>query len=161
MPIVKDYFTPLRTHLEHIPRERWLGYAGLFVITIITRFFQLGRNPLWLDEIYSYQVSNQSLYTLIRNSMFDSHPPLYYLLLKLTSGFGAWRTEWGVRWFSAFCGTLALLSFYRLASRLTNRRWATLGWLLLLVSPAVMFYSQEARGYIVGDADLQYYPWRR
>ena len=139
----------MKTQLEQVTIERKLGYVFLVVITLITRFYRLGWNPLWGDEIYSYNVSEQNLYILIRNSMFESHPPLYYLLLKLTSGFGVWRTEWGMRWFSAFCGTFALLSFYWLLSRLTNRRWAMLGWLLLLVSPAVMYYSQEARSYIV------------
>jgi hypothetical protein len=135
--------------MELVPRVRWLAYAGLVAITLITRFYRLGWNPLWLDEMYSYQISSQNVYTILRNSMFESHPPLYYLLLKVTSYSGAWRSEWGIRWFSAFCGSLALLSFYWLASRLTNRRWAMLGWFLLLVSPTVMYFSQEARSYIV------------
>jgi len=128
---------------------RWLGYAGLVVVTLLTRFYQLGRNPLWLDELYSYQVSTQDLATILRNSLYETHPPLYDLLLKATSGFGLWRTEWGIRWFSAVCGTVTLIIFYYLVSRLINRWSALWGWLLLLFSPTVMYYSQEARPYIV------------
>ncbi len=149
MPDVKNFFTSLRTEWEQAPLGRKLGYAGLVITTFISRFYRLGWNPLWLDEIYGFQVSKQNLYSVIRNSMFESHPPLYYLLLKLTSGFGMWQTEWGIRWFSAFCGTLALLGFYWLVSRLTIRRWAVLGWFLLLASPTVLYFSQEARSYIV------------
>ena len=130
-------------------RRQWVGYGLLTLVALLTRLYRLDQSPLWYDELYSYQVSSQDLLTILRNSLYDAHPPLHFLILKVTSGFGLWQTEWGYRWFSAFCGALALTAFYYMASQVANRWCAGLAWLMLLFSPTVMYYSQETRSYIV------------
>lgn len=119
-------------------------------LTVLSRFYRLDWHPLWLDEVYSYQVSVQDLTHVLRNSLYDPHPPLYYLLLKITSISSLSDTEYSVRWFSAVCGAGAVLAVYYLATRVTNHQSALLGWLIMVCSPAVLYYSQEARSYIVG-----------
>lgn len=123
------------------------GYGLIFLISLLTRFYRIQRHPLWFDELYSYQVSSQPIFKIIQNSFYESHPPLYYLLLKLTSS--VHHSEVGVRWFSALCAAFSLLAIYYISSQISDR-WCSLGvWFLLITSPEILYFSQEARSYIV------------
>ena len=126
-----------------------LVLLALAILSITSRFFRLARQPLWLDELYSYQLTTQSWMTLLRNSRYESHPPLYYGLLKLAMSGPGPASEYSVRWLSAVCGALTLLSFFALARRIVGTRWAVVGWALMLSSPPLLYYSQEARSYIL------------
>ncbi|MFN8439593.1 MAG: glycosyltransferase family 39 protein [Caldilineaceae bacterium] len=132
------------------PKDYDKEYRFIFLIVFVSRLYRITWNPLWLDEAYSYQISIQNPLRIIQNSFYESHPPLYYLLLKLASIVSA--TEIGLRWFSALSAALALLAIYSVAKKLTNRWAALLTSLLLMISPEVLYFSQEARSYIIAMA---------
>ncbi|WP_081752692.1 glycosyltransferase family 39 protein [Kallotenue papyrolyticum] len=119
----------------------------LFVSALTIRLYRLTANPLWLDELYGYQLSQLGVGAIFRNTLYVPHPPLYYLLLHVTSGWGAFHDEWAWRWFSAIIGAASVPLLYYLAKSLSTKSAAFLSSLLLMVSPTHIYYSQEARPY--------------
>ena len=119
----------------------------LFILTLGLRAYRLSADPLWLDEIYGFLLCQRGLAAILENSLYDPHPPLYYLFQWVVSGFGGYSNEWAWRWPSVLFGSLTIPLVYANASRITNRTSAFLGAVLLVISPAHLFYSQEARAF--------------
>src|ERR1700691_4084014 len=58
----------------------------VFVLGIFLRIVALGREGLWMDEIYSATFAAMPFVdTLVAVLRFDVHPPLYYLQLVVWS----------------------------------------------------------------------------
>ena len=116
---------------------------------LLLRLYQLGRQPFWFDELYLYQISLQSPGVIIRQAWFEPWPSLYYFFAKVTSGFGLVHAEWAWRWSSVAAGTLAVLVLYFLLCRVAGAGPATLASLLVALSPMQLYFSQEARPYML------------
>ena len=132
--------------------EKLSGWAGALLLglaALVIRLYQIGRNPFWFDELFIYQISLASPSVIIQQGWYEPYPPLYYFLIKLTSGFGLVHAEWAWRWPSVVAGSAAVAGLYWLLRRLTSRGPALLAALLLAISPMQVYFSQEARPYIV------------
>ncbi len=112
------------------------------------RFYEIGRLPLWLDEAYSFWFSRQSfesLWTVVPT--FETHPPVYYSMLRLWSVFG--DGEAALRSLSAVLGILSVAAVYVLGQIVGGRRdgaWIGFGaGLIFAVAPIHIQYAQEAR----------------
>ncbi len=111
------------------------------------RFYQLGRDSLWLDEAgVAYAARAESLGDML--SVVRSHVlamPLDYLIVWLVGRFS--QTELALRIPAALWGCLTLYLAYRFFRRFTSRSPAILGLLFLTLSPLHIQYSQEVRFY--------------
>lgn len=115
-------------------------YLILF-LGFLLRLINLNQS-LWLDEaIGAIAVKNNSFVQLITQfSVGDFHPPLYYLVLKLwTNLFG--YSEIALRFPSIIFGLLAIYFVYKIGGKKAA--------LLLSINPLAVYYSQEARMYIM------------
>jgi mannosyltransferase len=77
--------------LDGLPRKSLFaaGVVSVLALGLWLRIVGLGREGLWLDEIYSASFTNLSPFQLVVAVLrFDVHPPLYYLQLKAWSLFG-------------------------------------------------------------------------
>ena len=119
----------------------------LLVAALLIRSYRLASNPLWLDEIYGYQLARLGVGAILENSRFVPHPPLFYLLQYAASGFGAFNTAWAWRWLAMIGGAASVPLLFLLARQSVSSVSALLVSLLLLISPAHMYYSQESRPY--------------
>jgi len=119
----------------------------LFLLALGLRIYRLPTQLLWLDEIYTLQLVREGPLAILRNSLVDPHPPLFFLFDWLASGFGAAQSEWGYRWLSVLSGALTIPFFYLLCQRFTGRLISVLLGIILVVSPFHIYYSQEARPY--------------
>lgn len=129
------------------------GDLGLFFILVIgcfLRFFRLSHQALWFDETFSVTVASETdLSELIRWMALDVHPPLYYICLHpflqlLGDG------PLGARSLSSLSGCLTLVALPFVARDLGLGRKGTLfATFLLAFSPLHIYYSQEARMYIL------------
>ena len=138
-----------RTNRTRIKR-RFLA-AALFILLLATalRFYRLDAQSFWNDEGNSARVSERSLALILEGTASDIHPPLYYLLLR------GWRellgdSEFGLRSLSAFAGVAVValvVDLGRVAYPGRGRPTALLAGLLAALSPALIYYSQEARMY--------------
>jgi uncharacterized membrane protein len=109
------------------------------------RFIGLDNHPLWLDEIYGYQLSREGFRAILINSLTDPHPPLYYIIQWVLSFPVTVNNEWAWRWFPALTGTLTVLIIYLLAKKVITTQAAFASALLIAISPSHVFYSQEGR----------------
>jgi len=116
---------------------------------LATRLYRLGWHPLWVDEIYSYNVSRLGFRGIIENSFYEPHLPPFYFLLRLATGFGGPVTEARVRLVSALAGAITIMVLGFALTRIAGTKGAIPGLIFLLLSPTLMFYSQEARAYML------------
>jgi mannosyltransferase len=129
----------------------WLEWLilGLFLLLgLCLRGYRLDGQSLWADEGNSAALAARSLATITRDAAHDIHPPLYYYCLHL------WVRLWGnseiaLRSLSALAGTALVFATFLLGRELFPRRVAYVAALLAAISPFQVYYSQEARMYVL------------
>ena len=110
--------------------------------------------PLWLDEGFTFvRISNpwRALFTGAINlygvlPTIDTHPPLYFALLKLWVG-AAGSSDFALKYFSAAAGALAIPLIWRMIRAATGARAGLIAATLATLSPLLLWYSQEVRMY--------------
>jgi len=113
----------------------------------LVRFYAISAESFWFDETYSVWVARHSVGWHIELSTQRIFPPLYYLLLHFWLPLGS--SEFVVRSLSVMIGLGSIGAIYGLARGLFDRRVGLLSALLLAISPLHIWYSQEARMYIL------------
>jgi len=143
---MKNTISKLLVKLRATPSLDWIILAlGLVVFTLLV-LHSITASTIWFDEAFSAYISQFSFFDIARYTATDVHPPLYYWLLKLwTEFFGT--TELAFRSLSLLFGTTTIAAGFLLVRRLFGRRAAWVSLLLLIVSPMLIRYSQEARMY--------------
>jgi mannosyltransferase len=119
--------------------------AGFFL-----RFYQLGFNSLWLDEIASYEYAIGTfpeMWQRMTNGT-DFNPPLYFVLQHfMIPVFGT--TEWGIRLLSAIFGVLTIPVMYLVGKEFDDKFTGLIAAGIITFSPFLIVYSQEARPYAI------------
>ena len=135
---------PLRSLLES---RALLVLLAIMLLGAVLRFYGLGFQSLWSDELASWDFSNrETISQVIGGVRSDDHPPLYFLILR----FAQWifgDSEWALRFPSAFAGWLCIPAIYLLGRRLYSEREGIIAALFLAVFWAPIYFSQEARVY--------------
>ena len=141
----KDSLRPAINQLV-LTRSR-LALLSLTAAGTILRIFWIGKKSIWLDEAYSIAITQRSLIDLLKMIVrTDTHPPLYYLVLKFWLLFS--RSEVWVRSLSAFFSILSIPILYLLVRELyQDRKAGLLGACILAFSPFHIWYAQETRMY--------------
>jgi len=114
---------------------------------LLVRWWGLGAKSLWFDEAYSIFVAQQPLADIPRLlTAYDTHPPLYYLLLHLWIGlFG--NGEAAARSLSVLASLGVVALTFLLGRRLGGDRLGLLAASLVALSPFQVTAAQEARMY--------------
>ncbi|MGH7499289.1 MAG: glycosyltransferase family 39 protein [Gemmatimonadales bacterium] len=121
----------------------------LCAVGAVLRFYRLGQNSLWIDEVASLRTASEAFWSIpaaaMRHNAFE--PPLYFWLLHIVErSFG--DGEVSLRFISAMAGALTIPMVWLMMRELSQRRdVATLCAALLALNPLHMWYSQEARPY--------------
>ena len=119
--------------------------AATFVAAVL-RFFRLGHQSLWIDEIFTWLASGGGGTLTWRDLLGDVHGPLYSLAVHASwSTFGP--TEWAIRLPSAIAGVLTVPAMAWLSSRWLGRETAVPAAWFAAGSPYLVRYAQEARAY--------------
>jgi mannosyltransferase len=111
------------------------------------RFTLLGEHSLWADEAFvawAVRSTWKDLFPVLATA--DSHPPLYYALMKAWVGL-AGTGEIALRIPSAALSSLSVILTYVLARRMGSESVGLLSALLVAVSPFDIMAAQEARMY--------------
>lgn len=110
------------------------------------RFYQLGRESLWYDEVGSVDQATCALPSLFLDFFHD--PPLYPLILRFwIKVFGV--SETALRFPSFLFSIFSLILAYKIAKKLFNDDLALIVITLLAFSAFHIFYAQEARYYML------------
>jgi mannosyltransferase len=126
--------------------ECWFGAATAAAVASGFGLLHLGSRSLWGDEAFSVTLAGEPLsefWRVVAHS--QANMSLYYVLLREWTRLG--DSEAVVRLLSLLTGVLAVLFLYAGATRLFNRRVATVAALLLAVNGFFLRYAQEARSY--------------
>jgi uncharacterized membrane protein len=127
---------------------RYAVYAGLTLIYILLRYWNLTASCLWFDELFSIHAAEHSWNSILDFVAQDLiHPPLFYVLLKFWLAIGGDGLLW-VRVFPVVFAVLALVPFFLLCRELKLRFGAiALALLVFAVNGSLIKYSQEVRMY--------------
>ncbi len=125
----------------------------IFVTAFLVRLINLNQS-LWLDEGTTAKVTHLSFLQILLNfSPTDFHPPLYYFFMKIwTSVFGA--SEIALRFPSILFSLIAGYVVYLIGKKLQNKQAGTWAAAFFLFNPLIMYYSQEARMYLMATCIL-------
>ena len=119
----------------------------VMLLGLALRLYRLGALNLWIDEGYTVMFTRQSWPDVLGfNGPYDPHPPLYFALAKLATV--VLPETLAGRTVSLVMGTLTIPAVFALARRMAGG-WAGVGAALALaVSPAHIWFSQEARMFV-------------
>ncbi|MBL7036660.1 glycosyltransferase family 39 protein [Candidatus Microgenomates bacterium] len=122
----------------------------VFILTIgfITRLFSLNQS-LWLDEATTGLVSQMPTADIFSKFLVnDFHPPLYYLFMRGWSLiFGS--SEIALRTPSILFSLATIYLVHEIYKLLVNKKDAWIPALMLATSGLFVYYSQEARAYMM------------
>lgn len=121
----------------------------ILVAGLILRLFKVNQS-LWLDEAINVTfVKSLNLKSLIfEYAIGDFHPPLYHVLLRgWVLLFGT--SEAAVRVPSVILGLAIVYVTYLIARKLFEEKTALIAATLIATSPLHIYYSQEARMYML------------
>jgi 4-amino-4-deoxy-L-arabinose transferase-like glycosyltransferase len=122
--------------------------AFLLLLGAGLRFYGLGRESLWNDELDSRRVSGAPTASEVfaKTLAQDGHPPVHNLLLHFVER--AWGdSEAALRFPSAIAGVLSIAAIFVLGRLLYGTAEGLLAAGLLTVFWCSIYYSQEARPY--------------
>jgi uncharacterized membrane protein len=124
-------------------RLAW-GLALAVLAAALLRFWDLGRQGFWADEMYSLNAARQSLWQVLADR--DQTPPLHNLVLHFWIRV-AGESELAVRVPAAVFGVTAVPLLHAVAARLYDRRVGVLAASLLALSLHHVVNARDARAY--------------
>lgn len=141
-------FDTLLTYKAQNPRKWWFITSGsILLLALALRLWRLGAESAWIDEAYSIALAKHTVIEILKGTAADQHPPLYYLLLHYWLRFGSSVVY--ARTLSLIVGMINIGQTLKFGRKLAGD-WLALGaGLLLAISPMHVWYSQEARMYIL------------
>ena len=120
----------------------------LMVIGIFLRFYNLGFNSLWLDEATTYNISLRSFAGIWQvTASGEFNPPLFYWIEHVMLMLG--NNEIILRFIPALLGVLTIPLFYLIGKEFLDRNAGIIAATACTVSPFLIYYSQEARAYMM------------
>ena len=134
-----------------------MGLIGLLSV------YQLGAKSFWRDEVSSVVFASGSLPDLLtiigrdREKVGLPNMATYYLVLDFWLALG--ETEARIRFLSVLAGAATVVPVFFLARRLGGPIAATSAALLFAVSPFVILWSREARGYSIAMLATMILTW--
>ncbi|RON48651.1 hypothetical protein BK666_09520 [Pseudomonas frederiksbergensis] len=132
-------------------KASWAVYTPLLLIVVVgalLRAHDLFEKSLWLDELFSVEVSDpdNSLSTVFHRTVEDVHPPLYQILLWLVYKVFGYSDKVG-RVFSLVLGVAVIPSMYWLTKSLFNEQVARLAAFLSAINFFLVVISKDTRSY--------------
>jgi len=109
------------------------------------RIFQIGRESLWYDELYTVWASSLPLDIMVREVPASGHPMLYYLVAHAWYNLGS-----GEAWFrmiSWAAGVLTIWLVYLFGKELISRQAGLWAAAFAALSPYLVWYSRDATDY--------------
>lgn len=132
--------------LSREQRYFWLGFAVLFVGTLLLRSYGIAEISTWMDEANTAYQVQESPAEIVAHYAENQNPPLYYLVLKpWVQLFGIGPL--GLRSFSLVFSMLALGVWVLLLRRYLNWQMALLGGLFFALGDVHLYFAQEGRNY--------------
>ena len=128
----------------------YFSVSLIVLLGLIFRFYNVGYENLWFDEIFSFWVTDPNLSiseTFSRIKSTETIPFLYYYLIKVCNSLFGYDPIVG-RVFSALFGFLSIFTISNLCKKFVNNKSNLLVLCLASLNIYLIIYSQEMRVYI-------------
>ena len=123
----------------------------IMLVALLLRAWHLNTQSLWLDELHTMREADPSI---TWNELFgylrccDQHPPLFFIIQRfLFAIFG--HTQAVARFFPMVVGVTSIWAIYLLGKELLNKNLGLITAAFTAVNYFAIYYSQEARDYIL------------
>jgi 4-amino-4-deoxy-L-arabinose transferase-like glycosyltransferase len=136
------------TAVREVPADIW-ALIGLVALATLIRVLVIDNQSFWMDEALTAYETHSSFGGMLGTvAHIETTPPLYFVLIWAWAHlFGS--TEVGLRSLSTLAG-IALVPIAFVAARELVSRWAgVLAAAFVAVNPFLVWYSQEARAYML------------
>jgi len=134
----------------NLVKNNW-KILSILIFSFFLRIISINQS-FWLDEATSASVVKdfKLLDIITKFAPGDFHPPFYYLSLKMWSSiFPFFGNEISLRMFSVLLGVLSVYFLYKIGKLMIDEKFGLVVSLLLAISPLHLYYSQEARMYVM------------
>jgi uncharacterized membrane protein len=131
-----------------IGKGKLLVLIGIFLLALFLRVSRLRYVSVWFDEYLSLQVLKFPVSQILKGSYLylDSHPPLYYIILKMVGHFLS-STELAYRGLSLALSIASIIVIFELGRELINDVYGLGAAFLLALNTMNIYYSTEIRQY--------------
>lgn len=130
-----------------------LGAVATLLLGAALRFYRLGAQQLWLDELYTAELVRRGPGAIWYNAFVDIWLPMSNLPFWLAAQIGG-ASPLSLRLVSAAAATIALPLYQRACAAAFDRWTGLLAAGLLAIAPLAIYYAQEARSYALPLAAL-------
>ena len=129
---------------SRIGRTQWIQIISIAFGASVIAFWRIGGKPFWIDEVCSVRFSALKLSAIARSD--PANPPLFCYILHF------WRiiapnSEGGMRALPAILGIAAVLSEWRIGSKIGNGSVGFCAACMLAISSFHLAFCQELRSY--------------
>ena len=133
--------------INYIKDNKFL--VAILIVAAVLRFYKINFQSLWMDEIYTMNVSNpaNSYATVITEVNNREGFPYFYFLLLKTLYFIFGYSPIVSRGLSAILGVLSVYMIARLGEKMYNKQAGIFAALILSFSEYAIYISQDARPY--------------
>ncbi len=131
--------------------HRYILALLAIILAFALSIYCLDTQSLVYDEGFSVYLARQSLSEITAHTAADIHPPLYYYLLHFWINL-AGDSEFAIRFLSTIFGVLLVPLGYAAGKRLLSHHAGLVTAFIFVLSPARLWYSQEARMYTLVTA---------
>lgn len=151
---------------------KYLPESAILLLAALIRFWRLDYHSIWFDEAVSLRWARSDAIWIWDSTLpllLEKHPPGYFLYLhywnNILERFGLDRSDAWLRASGAFLGVLTVLGALLLVRTLSGRKVSLVAGLLVALSPALVWYSQELRMFqpaataLVWAAAFQVWAW--
>lgn len=108
------------------------------------------QQSVWFDEAYSIIIAKQPAAQLVHLTALDTHPPLYYLILKGWASVFGW-SELALRSLSVLIAGTAVFVGALLARRMFGARVAAMALPFIVLAPFLLRFGFEIRMYALAS----------
>ncbi len=138
----------LPARLRALSGEAWVLLA-LILVAVAIRIITLDNQSFWTDESLTAYEAGQSFTAMLHTvTSIETSPPLYFVLIWVWAKlFGT--GEVALRSVSMLAGVAIVPIVYLSARELLDRRAGLIAAALVVVNPFMIWYSQEARAYML------------
>lgn len=139
------FWTSARSRLGSVDR-RTILIAAILLLAVLLRFWDLGAESLWADELSTLNQVSQGPIHAISDTVVRGTPPVYYVIQTALYEILP-KGEASLRLLSALVDIISVLLVFLLGRRLVKEEAALLGMALYAVSIRAIWFAQEARAY--------------
>ncbi|MEA2196534.1 MAG: mannosyltransferase [Solirubrobacteraceae bacterium] len=150
VPVHTSKLGPLSSRLDvrRVPAHVW-AVAAFTLLGAVLRFATIGSQSYWADEaltVHEVHLPFASMFSAVTQA--ETTPPLYFILAWAWAHlFGT--AEAALRSLSAVIGVLVIPLTYLCGRELVSRRAGLIAAAFAAVNPFLIWYSQEARAYML------------